>query len=128
MSAYVANDGKVTKLDGRKEPDEVVTPDDVQDPKKLAELLARALREVTELKRRWAPRRMVFRDLVVNGGAMTPDTVRLQHGFGGRVVWWVCDTDFDAPRIRYNDATTEDVLVLKVYDGGTLSICVEEAG
>lgn len=128
MSARIDNDGNVTTLDGLRSLDDVVTPADVGDADKLAKLLTRLLAQQAQQKREFRPRRVQYQDIVSTGATMTPQTLRLEHGFGGRVVWWVCDTDVDAPRIRKDTSTDSNTLVLKMFDSGTFSFCVEEAG
>lgn len=129
MSAYVANDGAVTSLDGKAAPDEIVSEEDAGDVKKLSKLLTRLLRELALLRRRWVPRRIVFRDVTTNGGAMTPQTHQFEHRFGGRVLWWVCDWNQSSPpSLQRHTTTTDDTLVLRSYGAGIVSICVEEAG
>lgn len=128
-AAKVAADGKVTALDGRAEPDEVVTEADVQQPAKLARLLARLLAAVATLRRPFVPRRIDFEDVTVSTSGAA---VSLEHGFKGRVRWWVCDWDSaasTAPYLKRSTAlTTATTLVLLSYVAGTVCIRVEEAG
>lgn len=130
MSAKVDSDGAVTPLDGRTEPDEVVTAQDVQDPDKLARLLGRILKDIAALKRRWAPRHIDF-ELAVTGSA-TPQTVQLEHGFNGAVRWWVVDWSTGGTvaisAMKNTALTTTKTLVLSVYNAGAMTIRVEEAG
>jgi hypothetical protein len=133
MAAIVGSDGTVRQLDGRAEPEVVVQEADVQDATKLARMLAWLLREVATLRRRFYPRRIDFEDVVSTGSAGSPATIRLEHGFGGRVRWWVVDVT--APGVIavpyiYNDTTQTDAntLVLKVYYPSTITIRIEEVG
>ena len=86
MSARIEATGTVKLLDGKAEPDEVVTEADAKDTAKLARLLARLLKDVATLKRRFAPKRIDFEDVAVGQvGTIT----NLAHKFAGRVRWSV---------------------------------------
>jgi hypothetical protein len=131
MSARIDDDGTVTPLDGKATPDEVVTEDDVQKPPVLSRLIARVLRDVALLNRRWAPQRLVYPDRVSTGSTGAPQTFRFEHRLAGRVLWWVADwksTATVAPAVRKTTATTEDTLVLQVMTAGTFTLVIEEAG
>jgi hypothetical protein len=131
-AANVESDGTVTSLDGRAEPSTLITEEDAKDPQKVARILTEVLGQVASQRRRWAPRRIVFRDIAVTGDAVTPVTVQLEHGFGGRVSWWPVDwvtTSTVTLGIKQNTTTTTaDTLGLWFFCTGTISICVEEAG
>jgi len=129
MAARIAADGKVTQLDGRAAPAEVVTEADVQDPAKLARLLGRMLSDEAALRRRFAPARLDFEDIPV---LVTGDIVQFHHNFGGRARWWVvgwqCATNV-APILREDvTLTTTDTLVLRSYVAGTVTLRLEAAG
>lgn len=131
MSAYVDSDGTVNQLDGRAEPDEVITADDVKDADKLSRMLARVLREIAAIKRRHWPQRVVFRDVAITGTTMSPQTKRFAHGLGGRVHWWSggwTSGSTSGPHLRQTTATTDDELVLETHSTGTFTLIVEEAG
>ncbi len=118
--------GAVTTLDGRAEPDETVTENDVKDTAKLAKVLARVLATIALLKRSWTPSRVDFEDCVVTN----PFTIlTLEHGFGGRVRWWVVDQT-SAMSANQTANTTADTLELYIYGDtdGTCTVRVEEAG
>ncbi len=124
--------GQSKQLDVRAAPREVVTEEDVQQPKKLAELLGRILVALTELRRRWAPRKIDFEDQPVG----TSTDYRFEHRFGGRVRWWVVDwkpaftgVNQYIEFMRHAD-TDENVLVLTsgAASVGTVTVRVEEAG
>jgi hypothetical protein len=128
-AAKVSESGVVTSLDGRAEPDEVITENDVQDAAKLARALSAMSKAIAALKRAWAPRTIDFEDVLV---ATSGAAVHLAHGFG-RVRWWVIDwvptsPGTVAPILFKSDATTEQTLVLLSYVDGTATIRVEEAG
>lgn len=129
MAAVVASDGTVRQLDGRAEPDFVVEPKDVQDAPRLAKLLGIMLRELARLKRSWAPRRIDFVDVTCAAGGVT---IRLEHGFGGAVRWWVVDWQISAasgaPILQRYTGTDENTLVLWSDKAGVATIRVEEAG
>lgn len=93
--------GTTRVLDASATSREVVTAEDVQDPKKLAELLGRLLTATTELRRRWAPKRIDFEDVAVGGQGAS---VRLAHHFGGRARWSVVGWQADTSRSPWDDA------------------------
>lgn len=130
-AAYVTREGDTTSLDGRAPNPSVVTAEDVQDPEKLARLLEDAHRKIQALERRWNPRVLYFRDLVVDNTLTTQ--FPLEHKFGGRVnfdvVHWQPANPGDVPQIEPDaSATTADTLVLISGAIGTATIRVEEAG
>ncbi len=127
--AKVSSDGTITQLGGRAAPEEVLTEEDAKRPDKVARLLARLLADVAALRRRFSPRRIDYEDVPVLG---TGAAVQFQHGFSGRVRWWVvgwqCASSV-APILKEDtDATTSDTLVLNSYVEGTATIRVEEVG
>jgi hypothetical protein len=121
--------GKVTQLDTKATPSEVVTEADVQEPAKLSRLLLRLLADVAALRRRFVPSRTDYEDVaVLNTGAVT----QLQHNMAGRVRWWVvgwqCPTNA-APVLREDVAlSTSSTLALRSYVSGIVTIRVESAG
>lgn len=131
MSAVVDSAGVVAQLDGRAEPDAIITAADVQDPEKLARMVARLFRELAIEKRRWKPSRTYYRDIASTGTTASAQTKRFAHGYGGRVNWWICDwkgTGTVAPLARKTTATTSDELVLELLTTGTFTLVIEEAG
>lgn len=85
-AARVEQDGKVKALDGKAEPDEVISEDDAKEPAKVAKLFVRILKDIAALKRRFVAKRVDFEDVVVGGdGTVT----QLAHNFAGRVRWSV---------------------------------------
>jgi hypothetical protein len=128
VSASVYRDGKVVQLDRPAMPDEVVTESDVQEPPKLARLLGRLLRDVAGLLRRWEPKRIDFEDIACVAG----ETIRLEHGLGGRVRWWQVEWTGTGVGtfggFEQTSATDNDTLVLLVVDNGTATVRVELAG
>lgn len=123
--------GVVTKLGSKLQTDEVVTEDDAKDPAKLARLLIRLLASVAALCRRFAPRHVVFDDIVTTADPTI--LIRLQHNFGGRVRWWVVDFQIiganPTPQLNKVDASSDaNTLVLASYSTSLLSVRVEEAG
>ncbi len=126
MSAVVEQSGRMRPLDRPAEPEEQVTEPDVADDAKLSRYVMRLLRDVARLRRRWWPRRIDFRDLTVTAAG----TVRLGHGFGGRVNYWVLcwESAGSTYNFRRNAATDNNTLVLDVGTTGTGTIRVEEAG
>lgn len=124
-AALIPSKGAARVLDGRAEPDEVVTPEDASDPSKLARLLIRILRELATMRRRWWPRRIAYVDI---DSSVSP--IRLAHGFGGRVHWWLGDVDdaFSTLIGRNRAASDGNTLVLTSSGSGIVTIYVEEAG
>ena len=127
-TAVVDNDGIVRQLDARADAPVVLSAEDVQDADKLARLLNDARREIADLRRRWEPRRLIFQDRAVTAGA----DLRLEHGFGGNVLYtveaWVAGTPGDAPVFEVSDDTDGNALVLEVGNSGTATILVKESG
>jgi len=132
VSANINSAGTVSQLDKPAEPDENITEENVKDQKMLARFLLRMFRDIATLKRRWAPRRIDYTDLVSTGTAGSPQTFRLEHGLGGPVVWWPVRITVAGtvvlPFIYEINTSTDTVLVLQVYFPGTLTIRVEESG
>jgi len=139
MSANIDEDGTVKQLDRRPEPDEHVTSDTVQDKVRLSKFLLQLFREVSALKRRWAPNRIDFRKTVTGSGS-APHTVLLQHNFAGPVVWWVAkatnattdvtglSTTAIMPLVVEQPSSTDTTLYLKFYYSAVVTIRVEESG
>lgn len=128
-AARVTSAGKVYPLDGRTEPDEVVTAEDAQDSSKVARLLCRLLKEIATLKRQWAPRRIDFEGVVC--GTIGQSTAVLQHGFGSAVRWWVVGwtgATGVAALVELASGTTSTTIQFQSYTAGTATIRVEEAG
>lgn len=121
--AVFASDGALRKAVKRTE-DTTTTAEDVADPEKLA-------RFVQELRAKSATtdkrRQVDFEDLAVStGGAQ----VRLAHGLGARVRWWIVDWSSSgtaAPVLRKSSDSDEDTLILESYVAGTATVRVEEA-
>lgn len=127
--AVVRSTGAVAQLDAKPSQTEAVTPEDVQKPPRLSELLGRLVTAVSELRRAWAPKTIDFEDVSLGaGGAST----RLEHGFGGRVRWWLVDWQPTAtgnrPNVERSSSSTNDVLVLLSSQAGTATVRVEQAG
>lgn len=129
-AAIVQSDGLVRQLDTRAGEPIVVTSEDVKDPEKLARLLQQALRENAELRRRYAPRVLYFRDQAVTATTTTP--IRLTHNFNGKVNWSVVRWGGSAAGSSYgldeHADTDANTLVLVSGVAGTATIRVEEAG
>lgn len=129
-AAIIESSGTVRPLDARAGEQINVTADDVKDPDKLARLLQQALRENAEMRRRWAPRELYFRDQAVT--ATTTTKIRLTHGFGGKVNWTVVRWDGSAAGSSYgideHSDTDANTLVIVSSVAGTATIRVWEAG
>ncbi len=127
MSAVVERSGVMRPLDRKAEPTERVTKEQVSDPDRLSRLIQGVMRDVSDLKRPWAPRTIDHQDVSVDNTGTT--LYRLPHGFGGRVNWYVVDwTGAAGPQLSKDTATDNNTLVLVSYVTGTASIRIEEAG
>ncbi len=128
-SSLINSVGKVTQLDGRAGPPEVVTEADVQEPAKLARAVQSLLLRVATLERTRVPQRIDFEDIAVStAGAQ----VSLAHGMNGRVRWWIVgwrSSGTAAPILRESPTTitTANTLYLQSYVAGTATIRVELA-
>lgn len=129
-AAIVESTGVIRQLDTRAGEQIVVTSEDVKDAEKLARMLQQALRENAELRRRYTPRELYFRDQPVT--ATTTTKIRLTHNFGGKVNWAVVRWDGSAAGSSYgideHADTDANVLVLVSSVAGTATIRVWEAG
>lgn len=131
MSSAIVSGTKVRQLDKPSAPDQQVTADDAADSQKLARLLTSILASLADIKRRFWPKRIDYEDQVTTGTGGSPQTLPYEHGFGGRVRFWVVDwsgTTAAPILVRDSTLTTNDKLVLKSYEGGTFTLRVEEAG
>lgn len=128
MRAAVVTDASVRVLDGRGDAPVVITPEEVQRPDVLARLLNELRRGQAETARRWNPRVLVVEDRDLTSG----DEWRVEHGFGGRVRWWIADwqpsTPGDVPVFERDAATDANALVLDVGNSGRATLIVMEAG
>lgn len=127
-AARIDSAGNVTPLDGKAGARAVLTAEDAKDADKMARLVAGLLDDVAELRRRHAPRRIDFEDITTTSGG----TVRLHHGFGGPVVWWLVDYQIiggaAAPVVQRDTTNSDsDTLVLLTYSTGITTIRVEAA-
>lgn len=129
-AAYATNSGQVVQLDAKSSPEEVLTPEDAADPEKLSKLLMRALKDIADLKRRWNPRVMYFRDIAVTATATTK--VNFEHGFAGRVNWavykWDANVAGTPASVEEDPSTDANTLVLVSGAAGIITLRVEESG
>lgn len=138
-AAKISSSGVVRQLDGRKTSTQQLAPEHVQDPQRLARELNELRDKAAEQDRKHDPRRIDFEDLVCTSA----NTLRLVHGFGGRVRWWVVDwtstgtplvdsvgdtTNVYSPMLVKTTATDANTLVLQSYVSGVATVRVEEAG
>lgn len=128
MSLVTPRAGKQRRLDRPATPDEQVTEDQVQDPARLTRIFLGLLRDVSALKRRWAPPFIEFEDFEFDDTGTT--VYRFPHKLGGRVRWWVVDWTgaADGARLVRHSSSTSDTLCLVSYEVGTATIRVEVAG
>lgn len=127
-AAKIATDGKATLLGPKPGPDTIVTPENVQNAPALARMIATLFRSVAQLRARWYPRRIDFEDIPVGSiGALVQP---LEHGFKGRVRWWVVgwQTTSGSGHSLREFSTTDTTLTLMSYVAGSACIRVEEAG
>jgi hypothetical protein len=133
-AAYVSqrDGGKPKQLDTRATPQVSVTEGDAAQPAWLARVLTRVLADIAEIKRRFAPDRITFRDIPVAGTAAGSATrVRLAHNLGQLVEWWpvrAIGASGTNPVNVYEISQDGNVLVLDVRFTGTLWIRCEGAG
>lgn len=126
MSVNIKVDGKLTQLDRKAEPDESVV-DDVRDVDRLSRLLLRIVKSVRALERRFAPQRIDFEDVVIDGTGTT--LYRFVHNLGTRVRWWPVDWTgaIAGPRLVKASVSDANVLALVSYTDGTVTLRVEPA-
>jgi hypothetical protein len=133
-TAVVETSGRIRQLDKPADADSRVTSKDVADAEVLARLVQDLRKEVTALKRAWSPRRIDFDRITTTGTGVSPQTLRLPHGFAGRVRYWAVGWESPSSAtlgiIERTDSqgTDSNTLVLYVYSTGVLSVRVEEAG
>jgi hypothetical protein len=136
-AANVTSSGVISTLDGRAPSDIVITAKDVADPERLARMVQEQARKLAILERRWNPKRLDFVDYAVSGAT----DIRLDHGFGGRVRWWIGQWRATSTAANYipllmeSASTNDTTLVLSNLDitgigrfAGTVTIRVEAAG
>jgi hypothetical protein len=127
-TAIVDVDGNVRQLDARADAPVAVTADEVKDPEKLARLLNDMRRDLANERRRWKPRETIFKDHAATAGT----AMRLDHGFGGGVLYtiksWTADTPGDPATFEISDDSDDSTLVLTPASTGTVTVLVEEAG
>lgn len=126
MSGSVVDiDGRIRQLDAKAGPTHVLTAEDVQDPDKLARALNELRAEQDAFRRRHEPRWREWEDVTVGTGAYS-----FEHGFRGRVRWWVVDwlpdSPADMPVLERSSDSTPDTLVLDSACAGVLTLRVEE--
>lgn len=125
--AVIDSDDNVRRVTPGTAPDEVFSEDDAKDAGKLSRLLTRILKDIATLKRVWQPKTIEFEDQSVDATGTTK--YRLEHGFGGRVRWWVTEWTGTAAHCLSKHADTDTTtLVLVSYVAGTATIRVEQAG
>lgn len=132
-AAYVScrDGGPAKPLDEKQASQTTVSPEDAANVTWLARLLTRLLDDVSELKRRFAPDRITFRDIVATGSGGAPQRITLAHNLGQLVEWWpvrmVGLTSTTYPIVEISqDANT---LVLDIYfTAPNVWIRVEAAG
>lgn len=128
-AAKFTSGGEMKRLDRPAEPDVSITEDDVKDPSKLARLVFGLAKDLAQLRRRFAPRRIDFEDIGVDDTGTKK--FRFEHGFNGQVRWWVVDavdTGSGGPILTRHEDTSANVLVLVSLAACLVTVRVEEAG
>ncbi len=129
MSANIPLNGPVVQLDGRVEPDESVSPEDMKDANRVSRLLARILRDLAQIARLWRPRRLDFEGRTYLGDGTT--VYRLEHRFGGSVRITAVNWDssgagaFDYSLVASSNLNTAAFVT---HVAGTGTVRIEEAG
>jgi hypothetical protein len=130
VSANIDSAGNVRQLDLRAEPDAAPTEEQVSNAPKLVRLLAKLIKDVATLRRRFAPRRIDFEGVAVNDNGTIG--YRFPHHFGSMVRWWPVSWQSAAggAAVALDQASDSDndTLVLVSYAAGTITLRVEEAG
>lgn len=114
MTARIASDGAVLRIDSRRTPDESVTAKDVEDSETLAQILGRILREQAAMRQTFVPRRIDYEGVTLSSSA----SVRLEHGLGGRVTYSVVGLEDGGgvmPVLAQADGSDDGSLVLDAY-------------
>lgn len=128
MSASIVN-GLIQRLDGRGTQNADISETDVTTPKTLVRILRTLLADVAALKRRFAPRRITYRDVLVDGTGTKK--LRFPHDFNGRAEYTVTSWKATAPPgtadLQFDSTSDARTLVLVSYKAGVASIRVEEA-
>lgn len=127
MSAYFAADGTVTQLDGKAEPTDTVTNDDLKDASKITRLITSMLKDLAALKRRFAPDHNDF-DIVSTGTSITPFLKSLNHGYKGRVRTWIVSQETPGSISSSGPALNNGTVTVAIWFSGKLTIRVEEGG
>lgn len=131
-AAYVSqrDGGAPTQLDTKATPPVSVTEGDAAEPRWLARVLTRVLADIAEIRRRFAPNRITFRDIAVTGTGAGASRHSLTHNFGQLVEWWPVRVINPGPDVEDIAEVSQDgnVLVLDVFFTGTLWIRCEGAG
>lgn len=128
MSVVVPLNGNVRQTDRPAEPDERVTEEQLREPSRVSRLLMWLLKEVSTLRRRWAPRIVDHEDRTVDNTGTT--AYRFPHNFNTRVRWYVIDWSgaTAGPRLVRSSSSDANTLVLVSYTSGVATIRIEEAG
>jgi hypothetical protein len=132
MSASRFENSKMTQLDRKAEARQIITPEDVQDPERLARILNELRESADEERRRFKPSWVDFANIAV----VASTTYRFEHRLAGRVKWWIADwqpTNVGANPYAefFRVATSTDnvlVLLTSSVTAGTCTVHIEEAG
>lgn len=128
-TAVVDAAGRMRQLDKPATGSDRFTAADAKDAEKLARKVQSLEDRLTGLERAFRPRWIEFEDVTV---AASGATVRLPHGFNGRVRWEVRGWRTSSTLLwlfkEDTSATDANALVLLSYVAGTAVIRVVEAG
>lgn len=118
--------GKPRSLVSDSDPGEQITETQVTSARELSRVLMRMLRWLTRLVNLPLFSRIDFED--VTFGSDDSVRYRFDHGFGGRVRWWVVGTNAQAVLAEDTSLSSDDTLVLISYAAATATLRVEEVG
>lgn len=123
--------GAPKPLDAKAVAATTVNASDVTDPSWLARALTGLLEDVAELKRRFAPNRITFRDIIVTGTSGGAQRITLAHRLGQLVEFWPVRAigATGANPVNVVEVSQDGMnLTIDVFFTGTLWLRVEAAG
>lgn len=119
MSAIVRYKSDGTTIRGGIEPIQRIrlSEDEAADPSAVAAAFERVTEQLASIAARLPPRAKEYELTGFDG--TSSDTVILDHGFGNRVRWWVCNALSGGPiNVVETSATNNNTLVLS-FDNST---------
>lgn len=127
MSTNVRKDGTAVIVDAKRKPVDQITESQVQDPKRLAQLLQDGFSDAAIKAERFAPNRIDFEDRTLDATGTTKHS--FEHKLGKRVRWFVVDWSGSGggAELSKDSSSTLDTLVLVSYRAGVATIRIEES-